>query len=200
MKHHLLILSSCLLLSTTVQAESPIQSGDLDLMVVPIGITAAGMRYAVNDKVAIYGLLDNFTRIEDKNTSYSTVSEEYEDYSTEIYPEFIFKAGMQYFFVDGAYVSGDVGYYSRNNTEDFESAANDDEETTVSTIYGNASVGFEHPLGERLAIHAAMGLEVGRRSSEYTEIDSNGDQTDGSKTDRTYMNTHINMGFSYTLN
>lgn len=200
MKKVLLMLSGCVLASAAAQADSPIQAGDLDLVVNPVGNTAAGLRYAVSENIAVFGLVDYFYRRNDEVESYNTSTEQYEDYSSISFPELNIKAGAQYFFMDGAYVAGDVGYYGRNDTEDFEAASSDDEETTIKTVFGNIILGFEQPLGERFAVHSEFDLEVGLLDSEYTETDDSGTQTDGSTTDRTYMETSFTFGLSYTLN
>lgn len=192
------LLSGCVLLAANAHAQSPIQQGDLDFIVKPIGENAVGLRYATSDQLAVYGVLDTLFLQNDDMKDYDTSTDSYEAHSKSRDPSLALRAGLQYFFMEGAYVSGSAGFYSRTDATDFETGAS--EETTTFTLYGIIDLGFEHSLSDRLAIHAEYGLEIGNPKFESVEKDATGDQTDGYETDRFYMDSNFTFGLSYTLN
>lgn len=181
-------------------AETPIAKGDIDIIVSPIGYESAGIRFAQSDHLAFYAKLDEFDLLTDKLEDYNAGNNTYEDASTEEDPNFGFSLGAQYFISNGVYLATKAGYYTHRNTEDYESAATDDTERTFNGFHGSAIVGFEESLSERFAIHSEIEFQIGNRDIEDIEVDSNGNQTSGTKTSRFYEETFLTLGLSYTLN
>jgi len=186
--------------SNIAAADTPIQAGDIDFIVSPIGYESMGIRYAHSENMAFYAKLDEFDLLTDQISQFNTGNNRYEDSSTEKDPTFGFSVGLQYFLTDGVYASAKTGYYTHRNSEDFESNATDDTERTFNGFHGSAIIGFEEPLTDRLALHSELEFQFGNRAIEDIETDSNGNKTAGTKTDRFYEETFFTLGFSYKIN
>lgn len=181
-------------------AESPLTTGQMGVMIAPVNNTAAGLRYAVNEKTAVYGLVRNLGGTKNSNEDYSVATQEYEAGSDSDSSELSIAAGIQYFLLGNMYTAFELGIYRYDGTLEF--AGSDAREVIewrgVDSMF---SLGYEQPISEMLSAFTSVNYELGSRDITYEEYDANGDLNGSStRTDRGYSGLSYRLGFTFALN
>lgn len=190
---------ACFMASSFAAADTPINSGRIDITVTPIGYNAAGVRYAVNEKIAVYGLIHNlFDVFSDTEEAYNATSERYEENLERDSNELRLSAGLQYFLLDNIYTTLEFGIYRYDETTDFASGFKEEESWTG--VNGMVALGYEQTITDRLSGFTSANYEFGSRDATIEEFDPDGDLDFGRKRELGYTSISYRLGFNFSVN
>ncbi|WP_196159495.1 hypothetical protein [Reinekea sp. G2M2-21] len=192
------VLLAAGLLSSSLFASDTRSTGEVDLIITPIGDTSAGVRYTFSPDIQLSLVVDSFDKEDNDRKSYNATTDSQEPVRVEGELTIDVQAAIQYFFSAELYALAELGYYRYSTYEDFDDDSLTDETYLWSGFDGAIGMGLEHPLTDKLSLFSNAKIEIGERKGA-TEYTLSSTTTPGNENNRSFASTSFSLGLSYNL-